>query len=144
MWAESLVFGENTATNNMLANTYNRTTRAHNLTLETLWLIMWPHFRVWAEGQDLYDRDLQKLSEHLAQSFNGKDGQDSPLMKQLEDKVQTGHLFLLLEQYDETLPPTSLYWRHYMKMVLVLLHFIRAERTGDWQKHKSAFPTILP
>ena len=49
-----------------------------------------------------------------------------------------------IEQCDETLPPISLYWRHYMKMVLVLLHFIRAEHTGDWQKHKSAFLAILP
>ena len=58
VWAESLVFGENTATNNMLAKSYNRTIRAHKLTLEALWIIMWPHFRKWAEGQCLYDRDL--------------------------------------------------------------------------------------
>ena len=101
---------------------------------------------MWAEGQGLDDRDLQRLSEHLAQSFNGKDGQDSPseLMKQLADEAQTGHLLQLLEQYDETLPPTSLYWRHYMNMVLVLLQFIREERTGDWQMHKSAFLAMLP
>ena len=108
VWAESLVFGENTATNNLLAKSYNRTIRTHKRTLEILRLIMWLHFQEWAEGQGHNELDIQRLSEHLAQSFNGKDGQDSPsaLMKLLEDKVQTGHLLQLLEQYDETLPPT--------------------------------------
>ncbi len=70
-----------------------------------------------------------------------KDKLDSPseLMSDLEDVVANVNLCRLLEQYDETLSPTSQYWRQYMDMVLILLQFIRAERTGDWLMHKSAF-----
>ena len=31
-----------------------------------------------------------------------------------------------------------------MKMVMILLQFIRAERTGDWQMHKLASMAMLP
>lgn len=43
---ESAVFGDNTASNNMIAKSHNRTIRAHKLTLEALWLIIWPQFLV--------------------------------------------------------------------------------------------------
>ena len=31
-----------------------------------------------------------------------------------------------------------------MKMVMILLQFIRAERTSDWQMHNTAFMAMLP
>lgn len=65
-------------------------------------------------------------------------------LKTLEEQVEGRDLLQLLEEYDKTLSPTGLYWRHYMKMVMILVQFIRAERTGDWQMHKSAFMAMLP
>jgi hypothetical protein len=44
VWAERSIVGENTASNNMEAKSHNRTIRAHQLTLEALWLIIWPQF----------------------------------------------------------------------------------------------------
>ena len=40
IWSESSVYAENTAHNNMMAKSYNRTTRAHNLTGDALWHVM--------------------------------------------------------------------------------------------------------
>ena len=52
--------------------------------------------------------------------------------KHLEEQVERRDILHLREEYDKTLSPTCLYWRHYMKMVMILLQFSRAERTGDW------------
>ena len=148
IWSESLVYGENTAQNNMMAKSYNCTTRAHKLTLEALWQIMWPHFLAWAQDQGVR-QELQRLSEEVAQSFDGfwnleQTSNPSKALKKLDEAVKDARLFELLEHYDKTLSPIGFYWRHYMEMVLILLQFICAERTGDWQMHKSAFMAMLP
>ena len=87
--AESSVFGDNTACN-MSAKSYNRTIRAHKLTLEALWQILWPQFLGWAKDQGFDEADLQRLSKQLVQSLddNGEDETPSELMQQLEDAVQ--------------------------------------------------------
>ena len=93
--AESSVFGDNTASNNMSAKSYNRTIRGHKLTLDALRLILWPQFLGLAKYQGFDDADLHRLSQQLAQSLddNGEDETQSEVMQQLEDAVQ------LLEQY---------------------------------------------
>ena len=48
VWAESTVFGENTAQNNMQGKSYNRSIRAHKLAFEALWKMLWPSFIAWA------------------------------------------------------------------------------------------------
>lgn len=148
IWLESSVYGENTAHNNMMAKSYNRTTRAHKLTVEALWHIMWLNFQAWAQERGIGE-DLQRLSEEVATSMDDSGDLEWPsnpteTLKTLEEQVEGRDLLQLLEQYDKTLSPTGLYWRHYMKMVMILLQFIRAERTGDWQMHKSAFMAMLP
>ena len=44
VWTESVVFGENTAANNLLAKSCNHAVRAHKLTYEALLRILWPQF----------------------------------------------------------------------------------------------------
>ena len=97
MLAESSVFGDNTAKNNMSAKSCNRTTRAHKLTLDALW----SQFLGWTKDQGFDDADLQRLFKQLAQSLddNGEDETSSEVMQQLEDAVQYVHLLQLLEQY---------------------------------------------
>ena len=130
----------------MSAKSYNRTIQAHKLTLEALWLIVWAKFLGWAKDRGFDDADLQRLSKQLAQSLddNGEDETPSEVMQQAEDALQAAHLLQLREQYDKTLPPTTIYWRHYMNMVIILLMFTCTERSGDWQMHKSAFLSTLP
>ena len=83
------------------AKSYNRTIRVHKLTLEALWLILWPQFLRWAKDQGFDDADLQRLSKQLAQSLddNGEDETPSEVMQQLEDAVHYVHLLHLLKQY---------------------------------------------
>ena len=63
-WSESMVSGENTAHNNMDTKSYNRAIRAHKLTFETVWKIMWPNFIAWVDDhvEQVHEDDLTKLA----------------------------------------------------------------------------------
>ena len=126
VWVESSVFCYNTASNNMEAKSYNRTIRAHKLTLEALWLNLWPQFLGWAKDQGFDDADLQRLSKQLAHSLddNGEDETPSELM------ATAGRCSARCTSTPIT---RAVCWIHYMNMVIILLIFIRAERSSDWQ-----------
>ena len=122
IWSESSVYGENTAYINMLA-------------VEALWHIMWQNFKAWAQYRGIGD-DLQRLSEEVATPIDDSGDLEWPsnpteTLKTMEEQVESRDLLLL-------------YWRHYVKMVMILLQFIRTERAGDWQVLKSAFMAMLP
>ena len=51
VWTESVVFGENTTANNLLAKSCNHAVRAHKLTYEALLRILWPQFIEWLTEQ---------------------------------------------------------------------------------------------
>lgn len=146
VWAESSVFGENTAQNNMQAKSYNRAIRAHKLTFEAVWKTLWPTFIVWAKDHQVDQAELQTLSVHVVESLEAHDERDvtSKNVKALENAVQRSRITRLLDDFQETQPPTSRFWVTYIKMVSILLQFLRAERTGNWKLHKSSFAAMLP
>ncbi|KAG0699288.1 Transketolase-like protein 1 [Chionoecetes opilio] len=115
----------------MMAKSSNRTTRAHKLTVEALWQIMWPHFLAWAQDQGVGEQELQRLSEEVAQSLDGLGDREqtsnpSELLGKLEEAVKDAHLLELLEQYDKTLSPTD---------VLVLLTHFTGQLSGElWMR----------
>ena len=53
IWSESSVYGENTAHNSMMSKSYNRTTRAHKLTVEVPWIILWQNFKSGLKSEEL-------------------------------------------------------------------------------------------
>lgn len=66
VWIESDVFGENTADNILKGKMWNRCFRAHKLTFEALWILLWPQIKSWANssGQKIDDL-MEKLTEIL-------------------------------------------------------------------------------
>ncbi len=71
---KSEVFGENTADNILKGKIWNRVIRAHKLTLEALWRILWPLFTTWAEQNDkVVDGRLIQLAREMADGFNSED-----------------------------------------------------------------------
>lgn len=146
VWTESAVFGENTAQNNMLAKSYNRAIRAHKLTFEAVWTILWPSFIQWAKDHQVDEDELKTLALCVMESLNAHDDLDvtSNNLKALEDAVQRSTITRLLDEFEQTLSPTSKFWVTYIKMVSILLWFLRAERTGNWNLHISSFAAMLP
>ena len=64
----------------------------------------------------------------------------------LATAVQDRGLTDLLEEFDREMSTEKnfAYWMSYLRMVEILLSFIRAQRTGDWLLHVQAFSAMLP
>ena len=87
VWIESQVYGENTDHNNMQAKSFNRTIRAHKLTYEALWKILWPQFVKWASEFGMNSDGLEKEAKTVVESLKGLDETVEVLnaLKGLED-----------------------------------------------------------
>ena len=84
---------------------YNRTIRAHKLTVEVLWHIMWPNFQAWAQDRGIGE-ELHRLSEEVATSMDDSGDLEWPsnpieTLKTLEEQVEGRDLLQLLEEYDK-------------------------------------------
>jgi len=146
VWIESEVYGENTALNNMQAKSYNRAIRAHKLTYEALWKILWPMFIEWAKQNGLNNDDVDAAAKRVVESLKGSVDTEatSDALKDLDNTLRNPHILQLLDEFEKTLTTTSKYWFTYLKMVSILLQFVRAERTGSWELHVSSFAAMLP
>lgn len=133
IWVESEVFGETTAMNVVKGKVWNRVVRAHKLSYEALWRVLWPLFLAWAQenGKDL-DGSLGDLTQKLAEGFSNRKNEERDVAFEtlMETLVQmTG----FIEGFDEAHKDnaTFSYWRKYMHLVSILLRFTRALREGD-------------
>ena len=67
MWVESEIFGETTADNIIKGKLWNRVIRAHKLSYEALWRILWPLLLQWAhDNGEHVDGLLDELANRLA------------------------------------------------------------------------------
>ena len=133
VWVESGLFGSKTAERVLsTGRPYNKAVRGHKLTRQALWDFLLPMM-------------LQFMRE-----------KDKELQEEIETAVETGahdHLNVLLntpafrelrQQFHDAEGPTRRFWMDYMKMVELLLRFLRAQRTGDWGLHLESFREMLP
>ena len=146
VWTESGVYGENTAQNIISAKSYNRSIRAHKMTYEALWRILWPKFMDWTKQKGVELQNIYEDVQILLQSMESTDGdlEPSEALSSLERTLTDSDLHRLLKEFDDEVSPTSQYWRDYMKMTSLLLQFIRAERIGDWKLHTDTVVKMLP
>ncbi|EDO46217.1 predicted protein [Nematostella vectensis] len=132
---ESGIFGSNTAAALPKGKSYNRGVRAHKLVLEALLRLRWQAFYVWLNK----DRDtevdpniddvrlLQASFSHLCEKL-------SQLLPWYEafctDAAKRLKIFAFLNNYIEA--------------VSLLLRFIRAEREGSWELHRTSVNEMIP
>ena len=147
VWVESSVYGENTANNIMGGKSYNRTVRAHKLTYDALWRILWPEFLKWAADNEInIPEELNIATESLISGFVRKPDHrtNAENLSTLVSTIIQGNLLHHIDEFARTLSPTSAYWWQYIQMVDTLLQYLRAEREGNWQLHLSSFAAMLP
>lgn len=69
---------------------------------------------------------------------------------EFEDHALSAKFDFVLREFNEyvkvksSVNSTMAFWLHYLQMVQVLLHFIRATRENDWFLHLSAVRSMLP
>ena len=128
----------------MNGKAWNGTIRTHKLMFEALWRVFWKSFTEWGTIMGIAIPDIS-ISVNMATAFLSDD--PDKLQNSLEDlSSQLEHLPLLFQKFEEqnSSNPTFIYWLNYMKMVCVLLNFIRAEREGDWNSHLTSVKQMLP
>lgn len=126
MWEE--VFAKNSIVHMVNGHAYARALRAHSLSIAAI-----AHKLLeWCEEEGfLSSSDIQALRKIHSDVFNGSTTDDSFLftlepvlnaissaMKKLEERSRTAKL-----------------WLQYCNNVSIMLDFVRAERTGDWELH---------
>ncbi len=120
VWVESSVYGENTAYNNMEGKSYNRSVRAHKLTYDALWRILWPLFLSWAEDNEVViPENLHHSTEVLIQGFVEGQNHESQSnnLDCLVNSIIQANLVYQIEEFVKSLPSLCTYWWEYIKMV---------------------------
>ena len=149
MWAESEVFGETTAGNILKGKLWNRVIRAHKLSYEALWRVLWPILTKWAKDKDDNEcNTLVNLSETLATKFTTANDNDASVDALTSSELvnEVGQAARIIKAFDAAHydNPSFCYWRQYMKLVSILLRFTRAIREGKWDLYLSSFSEMLP
>ena len=143
LWNEPCVYAANTTEIMMDGKAYYRAVRAHQLTYEAPWWIKWEMFEAWLTANDGHDIDIQitdlalKISQLFKQTDGGNRTDICDAVNQLSSTIcseKTQELMKLFEMSHEKNPNFKL-WSPYMKMVEILLDFIRAYRDGYWSLH---------
>ena len=137
VWIESTVYVDNTGQNNMAAKSYNRTVRAHKLTYEALWRILWDKFVKWAEDSSVdINPDIMEAAKSMANEMSDKSSADAvrDQVNKLEEILADTDMSGMLKEFEKDRSPSFTY----------LLQFIRVERMANWKLHLSVFADMLP
>ena len=121
---------------------YNRCVRAHKIVFEAL-----HRLRLMAFYNTLKENEAESMNTFgvkLLNSYNDASCNDA------DGLMQDGALGVWKYRYDSFVKecseknPTFAFWSTYMQMVQLLLEFIRATRTSDWQLHLSTLRSMIP
>ena len=131
---ESNVYGSNTVSRIMQGKAYNRGIRAHKLVLEALERLQWRSFVSWSVSNDeKFVQNEDEICELI--STCGKTVTNNEKEELLEAFVSlTSIIPPLKEKFDafkdfqSRISQTFNLWNQYIKIVHIMLKFIRAER----------------
>ena len=148
LFIESGVYAAGTTSALMKGKSYNRGVRAHKLVMEAFFRLMWMSFVQWynvchAEVQIEEEDLLQKIADGI--SVVEQKGDVSQKVQQPQEELS--ELATLLEVFKSQARAKSkmfAFWEQYGDMINILLQFIKAERTGNWDLHLSAVATMVP
>lgn len=137
VWTESELLGPISTQKVLNGKSYAKGVRAHKLTLQALWQLLLPQLLSYLEEHDhILKEDLVKM----AQSNEPQQYDDLVTILSSASFQNCLHAFVLSKSEDINFQ----YWWNYMKMVNILLLFIRAQRDGLWDLHLFAFREMLP
>ena len=148
---ESGVYAAGTTSALMKGKSYNRGIRAHKLCMEALFRLMWNAFVAWYATHDAGDDESRVDEDALINKVEAcrhaiATKMDVPRStKELECETEA-----LMSQFhvfkNESRAKSTMFsfWEEYGYMVKLLLQFVKAERTGNWQLHLSCVAAMTP
>ncbi len=114
---------------------------------------MWNEFTQWLEENEQFDQLLmQSRQQRLAQSCEecllALENEHELVKQWMKEMIcDNRELMKMFEEFKEESRKKShlfAFWNEYIDMVMILLQFIKAERTGNWEFHLSATAAMLP
>ena len=122
---------------------YNRAIRMHKLAFEALWQCRWEVFERTLEHAE-NGGDLQHIEDAICAL------RDSGIYDAASMATKSSAFAVLKADYcrssqqEASKPSMASYWLSYLEMISLLLQFIRATRTGDWNLHLACVRKLLP
>ena len=141
-WTEADLYASATVRQIINGNHVKRGIEAHTLTLQALFSMYQEAF--FEKHPDLLDR-LQMEAKELDKACG--DGNREKIMETNTHLLQTIESLQITGEFskfddENRKSPLFTVMRHYMRMVLEMLLFIRSVRTGDWELHLMALETF--
>ena len=146
---ESGVYAAGTTSVLMLGKSYNRGIHAHKLCMEALFRLLWQAFLEWLSKQavELEDRVKQLFVDRSRECRNTVREESFfnegwPAWQSYLEPLKS--LLAAFKSESRKQSRSFVFWEEYIDMVLVLLQFIKAERTENWKLHLSATAAMVP
>ncbi|EDO31927.1 predicted protein [Nematostella vectensis] len=143
---ESGVYAAGTTSALLKGKSYNRGIRAHKLSMEALHRMMWSAYAQWCK--DCEDSGLdEKMISRIEESREAILSRDntSQNLEVLECDIEKLAASLGKFKEEASLQSKTFdFWMRYMSMVKLLLQFIKAERTGNWELHLASTAAMIP
>ena len=143
---ESGVYGSGTASQILKGSSYNRGVRAHKLVMEAMFRLQWNAFVIWLEdSNNNIDQDaVAEVARSCREAVQSGTNLDESLGTLAETKTELATLFTVFKTETRSKLMLFAFRGDYIIMVQLLLQFIRAERTIDWNLHLSATASMTP
>lgn len=141
---ESGVFAEGSVAAIMNGRAYNRAVRAHKLAYEALQRLQLENLDGQMDEEEVIK--IHSLVADVRKNFAEKSFDEIPRVIQNLCDGSTEFLAKKAQMKADgrELSPLFIFWDDYLDMLDILMNFIRAERTGNWDLHKSALASMLP
>ena len=137
-WIESELYGPSTVKQILGGNHMKRAQTAHMITLQALFMMY--HEAVMVEDPNSH----QSLEESITQLSDACANGSKEAVKEAHDRlvstIESQKIIEKMDVFDKEKEKSPLFKivRQYMRMVMEMMTFIRAVRTGDWALHLEA------
>jgi len=136
-WTESELYGPSTVKQILDGNHVKRGQRAHMTTLQALFMLYLEAFCKVPETHLVLQNVVKELADACT---NGTKAQVQKAHANMTNRIQSHGILERMSEFDaaQCQNPMFVVMRQYMRMVMEMLAFIRAVRTGDWGLHLAA------
>lgn len=146
---ESGVYGAGAVSALMKGKAYNHGVHAHKLLMEAFFGLLWQAFLNWCQssGQDVVSRQRDELSQKIKECIAAvvkTKGVSTSIRQLSEDFTKVTEAFERYKATRRTVSEMFAFREEYLAMVNILVQFIKAERTADWDLHLTTVVAMLP
>lgn len=141
-WVEAELYGPTTVKQILDGNHVNRGESAHTITLQVLFNLYQEAF---FQNDSQSHQNLEKAAQELADACaKGKKKAIEEANAKMINVLESSQILKKMSEFDAEHNDKATFkvMCHYMQMVMEMLVFIRAVRTGDWELHLKALETF--